>query len=139
MKQLKCVLCAEKWYVEEKDIDKLNSCPFCSGNIREKTVPTILDSLDKAIYVAFVELGFDIFKNPKRLVAYLLDKAPELKREIRIFSKAYSEEYMEYIKIALEQEKELGKSAINKMKYYMMEDGMGRKNMQPIAWCYCLY
>lgn len=133
MKQLKCVICTEKWYVEENDIDKLNSCPFCSSNIREKTIFTTFDSLDKAIYVAFIELGIRIFEKPKQLFSYLLDVAPSLKKDIRIFSKAFSEEYTEYIKVALEQENELAKITINKIKHLMMEDGMSEEWAEKIC------
>lgn len=104
MKKLKCKFCYETWYVEEETLDKLKVCPCCAGMIRQKINITEFDSLDKAIYGVITNAGMDILQNSKQLFGYLLDIAPELRKEIHIFSRICNEEYLTYIREIFEKE-----------------------------------
>ncbi len=93
MKQLKCESCSEMWIVSDDCIDRQKVCPFCASSIREEVSFSEIDSLDKAIYAAVSRFGLDALKNPRQMVGFMMDIAPQLKKEIKIFSKAVSEEY----------------------------------------------
>lgn len=128
MKKLKCRECSEIWYVDESDLDKLSVCPFCVVPIWEQKVITEFDTLDKAIYGAIKNMGIDIFQNHRQLSGYLMDMAPNLKKEIRIFTKTINEEYMVYVKNAFEQDERNAEIAINKLKNLFIEDeGLSEK------------
>lgn len=122
MKKLKCRECSEIWYVDESDLDKLSVCPFCAVPIWEQKVIMEFDTLDKAIYSAIKNMGIDILQNHRQLSGYLMDMAPGLKKEIRIFTKTINEEYLVYVKNAFEEDARNAEITINKLRNLFIED-----------------
>ncbi len=120
MKKLKCEVCSKEWYIENNKVDKLNGCPFCVASIQKKGAIKEVNSLEKAIYSAITHTGIEILENSRQLSSYLMDIAPKLKKEIRIFSKIFNEQYMLYLKDGLEQED--AEIVIRKLKYLFVEN-----------------
>lgn len=122
MKKLRCKLCNATWYIEEEMFDKQNVCPCCAKELREKVDIVEFDSLDKAIYGVITKAGINILQNPRQLLGYLLDIAPELKKEIRIFSKAYNEEYLMYVRDVFEKEISEAELVLYKLRHIFIEE-----------------
>lgn len=122
MKKLKCKLCYETWYVEERNIDKLCVCPYCAEEIRKKNNITEFDSLDKAIYGVIVNTGIGIFENRKQLFGHLLDIAPGLRKEIHIFDKACNKECLTYVKEMFEKEVSEAEQILFKLRHIFIEE-----------------
>ncbi|MEE0913156.1 MAG: tetratricopeptide repeat protein [Ruminococcus sp.] len=97
MKKLICKNCSGKWIVSNEDYYNLKKCPYCSNQLFEKRNFSEIDSLDKAIYNAIERWGVEVFQNPQKLSGYMLDMVPELKKEIRIFSKALLPQFVKYV------------------------------------------
>lgn len=122
MKKLKCISCSEIWYVEDIDLDKQNVCPFCAEILHEKIEFKEYDSLDKAIYSVINRMGKEVLQNSNKLIGLLMDIAPNLKKEIRIFSRTVCENHIVDIKEVFEQEKEVAEKTINKLKHILIEE-----------------
>ncbi len=128
MKKLKCEVCSKEWYVEDSKMDEFNTCPFCEISIQEKIVISEFNSLDKAIYSAIMSRGIEILQHPQQLLGYLMDIEPKLKKEIRIFSKIFNEEYMIYVKDIFEKKGKDMEAAIEKLRYLLIEnEGLSEK------------
>ena len=91
MKKLRCQMCAGTWIVEENDLEKQRVCPCCASSIQGKVEFETYDSLDKAIYGAVTKMGDGILQNLRQLSGFMMDTAPNLKKEIRIFSKTVTD------------------------------------------------
>lgn len=111
--------------VEDTDLEKQRVCPYCTASIQEKMEFSEYDSLAKVIYGAVLKMGKNVLQNPRRLSGFMMDTAPALKKEIRIFSKTMNESYVGSIKNALEQEVEAAEVTINKLHHvFVEEDGL---------------
>ena len=84
MKQLKCSKCSKIWYVDDADLNSVNTCPFCSSQIRCKGTIGNIDTLGKAIYQAISTGGLDLLTSSERISGYLMDLLPDQRKEIRI-------------------------------------------------------
>lgn len=122
MKKIKCESCAGTWIVEDTDLENQRVCPYCATSIYGEVEFSEYDSLDKAIYGAIQKMGKGILQNPRQLSGFLMDTAPALKKEIRIFSKTVNEDYIGYIKSAFEQEVEIAEATINKLHHLFVEE-----------------
>lgn len=122
MKRLKCKYCAEEWYIKKDVVDRCNACPFCLKVLREKTVVKDMDSLDKVIYFAITDKGLDLFSNAPQLCGYFLDIAPNLKKEIHVFSRVFNSDYLRKLKNIFEQEIDEIVREIEKLKILFVED-----------------
>ena len=92
MKQLVCNYCGEKWYVVD-DINKVNTCPFCSKLIRTKTNTCdgkTIGSFQSALFNAISFYGVSVLMEPSKLYSYIMDIAPQFKKENYILNKALS-------------------------------------------------
>ena len=122
MKKLKCPYCSENWYVEDNDLDKQSICPFCLKILREKVEFLKYDSIGKAIYGAVDRMGKDILNDSHQLLSFMMDIAPGLRKELHIFSRVITNEYLIYIKKAFEQNTEITKAIINKLHHMFIEE-----------------
>ncbi len=123
IKKLKCSSCSKEWYIEETFLNELRICPYCSKTIREKAAVKEFDSLGKVIYVMIEEFGVDILQTPKKLAACLLDAAPNLKKEIRIFFKVLDEKRLLLVRDVFEQEDQYAvRGNTEKLKLLCMEE-----------------
>lgn len=122
MKSLKCESCAGIWMVEDADLEKQKVCPYCTVSIQGDIEFSEYDSLDKAIFGAVSQMGKGVLMNPRQLCGFMLDTAPGLRKEIRIFSKTVNEDYVGYIKSAFEQEVEDAEVTINKLHHLFIEE-----------------
>lgn len=122
MKSIKCELCEGVWIVEDKDLENQKVCPYCTTSLQGEVEFSDCDSLDKAIYSAIKRMGRDIFQKPRQLSAFMMDIAPGLKKEIRIFLKAFSEDYFGYIEKAFEQKIEEVEMTISKLHHLFVEE-----------------
>jgi hypothetical protein len=104
VKRLICESCSGNWVVEDADIINQNVCPYCATVLRGEPELTNFDSLDKALYGAITQKGKEILLNPGQLSGYLMDTAPALKKEIRIFTTHLHKDYINYITEAFEQD-----------------------------------
>lgn len=125
MKRFKCDVCSGIWIVEDTDMEKQKVCPFCASSIQETIEFSAYDSLDKVIYKAVIKKGKDILRNPKQLFGFIMDTAPNLKKETRILSKIVSDNYMEYIRDAFEQKIDVVETTMNKIhNLFVKEEGL---------------
>ncbi len=122
MKRLRCELCAGIWMVEDADPGKLRVCPYCAVSIYGEVGFSEYDSLDKAIYGAILNKGVDILQNPGQLAGVMMDIAPALKKEIRIFSNIVNEAYASRIKSAFDQEEEAAEAEIARLRHCFVEE-----------------
>ena len=87
MIRLSCKNCNKNWIVEEKSISFLKVCPFCENSIKKKkiVIKDGISSFDDVISQSISGLGIAAWLEPKKLMAYMLDIAPQFDKEIRIF------------------------------------------------------
>lgn len=122
MKQLKCQKCSKIWYVDGTELNNINFCPYCSTPIRRKGAIGTIDTLGKAIYSAISVGGLDILTSGEKISGYLLDLVPELKKEIRIFTKTFDNEYMPLYRNAFVQSDNDIEITMNKLKSAFVEE-----------------
>ena len=122
MKRIKCDSCAGKWMVENEDLEKLTVCPYCGVSIQGEVEFTDYDTLDKAIYGAIAKMGKTVLSNPRKLSGFMMDTAPGLKKEIRIFSKTVTEDYITHIKNAFDEDVDAVENTINKLHHLFVEE-----------------
>lgn len=125
MKQLKCLKCSKIWYVDDAELNSVNTCPFCSSQIRCKGTIGNIDTLGKAIYQAISTGGLDLLSSSERISGYLLDLLPDQKKEIRIFTKTFDDDYLSMYRNAFEQTENDIEVTMNKLKsVFIDEEGL---------------
>lgn len=122
MKKLKCQSCSGVWVVEDNDLNRQKVCPYCTSSIQDKVEFEDYDSLDKAIYGAITNIGIGVIQNPHRLSGFMMDTAPALKKEIRIFTKTVTEKYTRYVKKAFDQDVGAAEAAIKNLRHLFIEE-----------------
>lgn len=120
-KKLTCTLCRHIWYVAAGDMEQLNNCPFCGNTIRGSIEFDSFDTLDKAMLCAIQKQGTDVFLSPRKLTGYMLDLAPLLQAEIRIFSRVITDEYSRNFYEAFSCSEDGAAATINKVRYALTE------------------
>ncbi|HIW59649.1 MAG TPA: hypothetical protein H9880_07165 [Candidatus Anaerobutyricum avicola] len=71
-KEIKCVFCENKWYVNSDELDDIKSCPFCSESLRRPGARVEkIDALEKALYMVLLDKGFDVLNNFTVISIYL--------------------------------------------------------------------
>lgn len=122
MKKLKCKHCDQVWYVDRNNLDNVQSCPYCSQVLREKVSLRSADTLDKAIYIAvsaFIEEGFPA---PGRISGYISDIAPNLKKELRVLSHSFHDDYFSLVKQAFEKKPSEAEPILAKLVHLLIDD-----------------
>lgn len=122
MKQLKCLKCSKIWYVDDVELNSVNTCPFCSSPIRCKGTIGNIDTLGKAIYQAISTGGLDLLTSSERISGYLLDLLPDQKKEIRIFTKTFDDDYLTMYRNAFEQTENDIEVTMNKLRSVFVEE-----------------
>lgn len=122
MKKLKCQMCAGTWIVEENDLEKQRVCPCCASSIQGKVEFETYDSLDKAIYGAITKMGDGVLQNLRQLSGFMMDTAPNLKKEIRIFSKTITDDYVTSIRTLFDQDIDSAETTIRKLRQLFIEE-----------------
>lgn len=97
MKKLKCQYCEGVWIVEDTNLERQRSCPYCQFSIQEEIKFVKFDSLAKVIWGAISKHGLEVLQDSQKFTDYMLTNAPALKKEIRIFTRTVTEEYMDCI------------------------------------------
>lgn len=108
--------------VENEDLEKLMVCPYCGISIRGKVEFKDYDTLDKAIYGAIAKMGKTVLSNPRQLSGFMMNIAPGLNKEIRIFSKTVTKDYISYIKNAFDENVDVAENLINKLHHLFVEE-----------------
>lgn len=121
MKRVKCQLCNGAWIVDEQDLECQKVCPYCGSSIQGKVDFENYDSLDKAIYGVISNMGIGIIQNLRLLSGFMMDIAPSLKKEIRIFTKTITEDYIGLIKDAFNQETDAVDATIKKLRHLFID------------------
>ena len=122
MKKIRCQLCDGAWIVEKDDLEKQKVCPYCGNSVQGKVEFKAYDSLDKAIYGAVTKMGDGVLQNLRQLFGFMMDTAPNLKKEIRIFSKTVTDDYASYIRIIFNQDVEAAETTIRKLRQLFIEE-----------------
>lgn len=122
MKKIKCQLCDGAWIVEKDDLEKQKVCPYCGSSVQGKVEFETYDSLDKAIYGAVTKMGDGVLQNLRQLSGFMMDTAPNLKKEIRIFSKTVSDDYATHIKTLFAHDIEAAETTIKKLRQLFIEE-----------------
>lgn len=122
MKQLKCLHCNKIWYVDDMELRDVNTCPFCSNTIRHKGSVGDIDTLGKALYSAVSAEGPELLMNSEKISGYLLDLIPNLKKEVRIFSRTFNDDYIALYRSAFCQDERDSTITIKKIKNLLIED-----------------
>ena len=125
MKQITCSKCTQVWFVDEPNLQFITTCPYCAASIREKVKFSQPDSLDKAIYLAIEGLGNNALESPTRIGGYISDIAPNLKKELRVLSHTFREEYFSIVRSAFEHDIKTAEKEISKLiRLLIDEDGL---------------
>jgi hypothetical protein len=128
MKKVQCESCQKIWYVGDADLTQQKVCPFCNTTIHEVFTFSEYDTLDKLLFGAVSKRGKEVLHNPGQLLGYMMDTAPALRREIRIFSKAMNKPYVDHVVNAFEQESAKAKETLKKLHFQMMnEEGLSEE------------
>jgi hypothetical protein len=128
MKKLQCESCQRIWFVDDADLYDQKLCPFCQATLQGKFSFSEYDTLDKLIFKAISEKGIEILRHPGQLTGFMLDTAPALRKEIRIFSRSITESYVKYMVSAFEQESEAAKTTLTKLHCLLTEeDGLSKE------------
>ena len=99
MKKLKCKSCLNIWYVDDYRLNDQKYCPCCCAKITKEVSLGEIDTPPKAIYDYIMQYGIDELKNPESLVNYLNDMCPDMKKEIRLLSRAFRDYRREIFKL----------------------------------------
>ena len=81
-----------------------------------------VNTLGEAIYKAISDRGIEILDNHQNMYAYLLDTIPELKREIRIFSKSFEKECLVLYKEAFNKNANEVELTMQQIKHLLIEE-----------------
>lgn len=122
MKKITCQLCDGAWIVEKDDLEKQKVCPYCGNSVQGKVEFETYDSLDKAIYGAVTKMGDGVLQNLRQLSGFMMDTAPNLKKEIRIFSKTVTNDYASYIRTLFNQDVDAAETTIRKLRQLFIEE-----------------
>ena len=88
MKKLKCKSCLNIWYIDDYRLNDQNYCPCCCAKITKEVSLGDIDTPPKAIYDYIIQYGIDKLKDPESLINYLHDMCPDIKKELRLLSRA---------------------------------------------------
>lgn len=122
MKQFKCNSCNKIWFVDNEDEHSVMTCPFCGFIVRQTGVIKNINTLGKAIYTAISDRGLDILSTNGKISGYLLDIAPEMKKEIRIFSRVFDNNSLSLYRNAFEEDISSIDGIINQLKRLFIEE-----------------
>lgn len=122
MKKIRCQLCDGTWIVKKEDLEKQKVCPYCGASVQGKVEFEAYDSLDKAIYGAITKMGEGVLQNLRQMSGFMLDTAPNLKKEIRIFSKTVTDDYVSYIRTIFNQNLAEAEMTTRKLKQLFIEE-----------------
>lgn len=125
MKKIKCQLCGGTWIVENFNLEKQKVCPYCLSSVQKKIEFENYDSLGKAIYGAVINNENGTLLNFRQLSGFMMDIAPNLKKEIRIFSKVMSDNHSIYIESLFSKNLDEADAIIKKLRQlFIDEDGL---------------
>lgn len=119
MKRLKCKSCSKIWYVDDEMLNEQNYCPYCCSKVKGEMKLGDIDTPSKAIYDSIRQYGIDILKDPSSLINYLGDMCPDMKKEIRLLSRAlkdYRNEIFELFNAELSEADNL----LDNLKYQLI-------------------
>lgn len=122
MQKIVCNNCGGKWYVDKDDSAKMKCCLYCQQPLRQKKEIITLDTLDKVIFKAVSSLGTDALSQPRQLAGYMMDIAPEFKKELRILTRALSDEYYAIVRDAFTKDLASAEFLISKLRTLLIED-----------------
>ena len=122
MQKIVCNQCGGKWYIDNADITQMRCCLYCQNPVRQKKEITTLDTLDKVIFKAVSSLGMDVLSQPRQLAGYMMDIAPEFKKELRILTRALSDEYYTIVRDAFSKDIASAELLISKLRTLLIED-----------------
>ena len=125
MKQIKCKSCGKIWYLDNGEENYLKVCPFCESAVKEKQKIESTKNLGEAIYYALSERGIDMLSSVGKISGFLYDMVPELKKEIKIFTKTFDEEYLTLYRDAFAQDLKSVEITMNKLRrIFIDEEGL---------------
>ena len=122
MQRIICNQCGGKWYIDNTDSSQMKCCLYCQKPLRQKKEITTLDTLDKVIFKAVSSLGMDVLSQPRQLAGYMMDIAPEFKKELRILTRALSDEYYTIVRDAFSKDIASAELLISKLRTLLIED-----------------
>ncbi|MEE0913157.1 MAG: tetratricopeptide repeat protein [Ruminococcus sp.] len=121
MKKLTCKQCNEHWYVDDESVTKQKRCPYCEAELRKKGQMS-LDTFAKTLYYITEKYGVDILYNSAKLLGYLMDIAPNYKKEIKIFKKSITVENTYLLQKLFNDNYSDKKDIIVKLRYLLIEE-----------------
>ena len=116
MKKLKCKSCLNIWYIDDYRLNDQNYCPCCCAKITKEVSLGDIDTPPKAIYDYIIQYGIDKLKDSESLINYLHDMCPDMKKELRLLSRAlrdYRDEIFKLFNAELSETDNL----LNSLKY----------------------
>lgn len=119
MKKLKCKSCLNIWYIDDYRLNDQNYCPCCCAKITKEVSLGDIDTPPKAIYDYIIQYGIDKLKDPESLINYLHDMCPDMKKELRLLSRAlrdYRDEIFKLFNAELSETDNL----LNSLKYHFI-------------------
>ena len=122
MHKIICNYCAGTWFVEQTSTEKIKVCPYCGESIRQSIEITSFDTLEKVLYKAIQNSGSSAFENPNQLISFMMDLAPNMKKEIRILSKSLTADCLKAVRTVFDSPFDSIDVSISKLKYHLTED-----------------
>ena len=127
MKSIVCPHCNSKW----ESSQSVSVCPFCHKPLISDNQLKAFDSMEILLVSVRNEYGIEVFDNAPKVKGILKDKAPELKDDIRLFSRALDSSAFKGYRL------QVGDSslspALQKSKYILMdEEFMSEENAHKV-------
>ena len=131
MKQIKCKTCANQWYMEEEEVAYLKYCPFCKTELvlnQKREDSDTISTIGQAIYHVIVEKGMNILTEIDQLSDSLLEKKPDMSKEIRIFSRTFDNNYLAKYGEMFDLSEEDAKKEMDKLcQIFQNEEGLSKQ------------
>lgn len=122
MHKIICNQCSGVWYTEQSCTNNIKVCPYCGESIRRNIEITSFDTLEKVLYKAIRSSGSSAFDNPNQLISFMMDLAPDMKKEIRILSKSLTAECLKAARSVFDSPLDSIEISISKLRYHLTED-----------------
>lgn len=126
---MNCKNCHSTWFTSPEIAKSLKDCPFCHNPLYEIKPPPpkadmsiIRKNISHAISYIFKEYGEDVLWNKQKLIAYLSDISPALKKERRRIKLAFTVGAIEILKDAFHKNSNMKNIAINQAVACLMNE-----------------
>ena len=133
MRSIVCPHCNSKW----ESSQSVSVCPFCGKSLICDNRVKTFESMEILLISVRNEYGIEVFENVPKVKGILKDKAPELKSDIKLFSRALDSSAFKDYRLQVGDSSLLPK--LQKSKFILMdEEFMSRENADKVIGWFCV-